>query len=56
MKAIIIYKDGEIEEKEGFKQLNTLSDRIHLSYENEEESCILAIPKSAVEDIIIKWF
>lgn len=56
MKVIIIYKDGEIEKKEGFKQLNTFIDKVFISYENKEESCVLEIPKSAVEDIIIKWF
>lgn len=56
MKAIIIYKDGEIEKREGFKQLNTFKDKIYLSYKNKEEFCVLEIPKSVVEDVIIKWF
>lgn len=53
MKATIKYKDGEIEEREGFQRLKKSNDKISLYYENNEVSGDLTIPKNAIESIVI---
>lgn len=53
MKITVVYKDGKIEEREGFKQFEKFDDKISLCYVNREGSGVLEIPKSSVKSVVI---